>query len=115
MSSLAFPLALTLPLGAALTGLVMVALPVLLLMMVWSVVTALRILFPERPLPALPDQAGDRLRESLRTGDTVPVRVRDIVAAQRAQAAETDAAREAAGQAPTTLHPFIADLWLRRN
>lgn len=116
MSPLAAPLALTLPLGAVVTTFVIVAAPALVLMLVWSGVTAMRILFPERPLPP-PDLAAEHLRQSLRTGDAVPVRVRDIVNAQRAQAAEVEAARaaEPGGDAPATLHPFVADLWLRRN
>lgn len=115
MSTLAFTLALAPPLGAALTGFVLVAMPVLILMLVWSTVTAMRILFPEQPLPLAPDHAGERLRQSLRIGDAVPVRVRDIVAAERARAAESDAARDADAEASTKLHPFVADLWLRRN
>ena len=110
---------LALPLGFALTAFVIAAVPALLLMLVWSAVTTMRILFPERPLPP-PDVGAERLRRSLRTGEAVPVRLRDIVDAQRAQAAELDAARQAArdeapGATPAAPHPFIADLWLRRN
>ena len=114
MSPLAAPLALVLPLGAIVTGIVLVAVPVLILMLVWSVVTSMRILFPEQPLPPAPDLAGERLRRSLQSGETVPVRVRDIVAAQRAQAAESAAAPDAP-DVPSAPHPFVADLWLRRN
>ena len=111
--------ALTLPVAAAETAFVLAAVPALLLMLIWSGVTAMRILFPERPLPPV-DPTGDRLRRALHTGDAVPVRVRDIVNAQRAQAAEVEAAREAARAeapeaTPAAPHPFIADLWLRRN
>lgn len=119
MTLAAAPLLLALPLAAAETAFVLMAVPALLLMLVWSAVTAMRILFPERPLPPV-DPDGARLRRALHAGDAVPVRVRDIVNAQRAQAAELEAAREAAreeapGATPAAPHPFIADLWLRRN
>lgn len=107
--------AVSLPLGALVTGFVLVAVPVLILVAVWAVVTMCRLLFPERPLPFEP--VARRRRAALR-GESVPVRLRDILEdqAQRqaaaAQAADRTESEEAA--APAT-HPLFDDLWLRRN
>lgn len=115
----AAPLALPLPLAAAETAFALMAAPLILLMFVWAGISVMRLMFPERPLPPV-DPDGERLRRALHDGDAVPVRVRDIVNAQRAHAAEIHAAREAAraeapDATPAEPHPFIADLWLRRN
>lgn len=102
--------AVVLPLGAIVTGFVLVALPTALLMMVWTVVTVLRILFPERPLPF--DAAARRQRATLR-GESVPVRLRDILEDQARQRVPAPPA-EGDGGLPER-HPLADDLWLRRN
>ncbi|MDT0631332.1 hypothetical protein RQM47_04655 [Rubrivirga sp. S365] len=100
--------AVVLPLGAIVTGFVLVALPTVLLMAVWTVVTVLRILFPERPLPF--DAAARRQRARIR-GESVPVRLRDIL---EDQARQPVPAPPADGDLPDR-HPLADDLWLRRN
>ena len=105
-------LAAPLPLGALITGLTLVAVPVLILVMVWAAVRALRILLPERPLPLVPVE---RRRPTLR-GQFVPVRLRDILEdqAQRRAALPQNEGEKPEASAPVT-HPLFDDLWLRRN
>ena len=107
-------IAALLPLGALITGLVMVAVPVLVLVMVWGVVSTLRILIPERPLPFEPFER--RRRATLR-GESVPVRLRDILEdqAQRQAALAPDPESDEPEELTRTAHPLFDDLWLRRN
>ena len=99
-----------LPVGALIVGLFAVAVPAIILMSVWAGVTALRVLFPEEPLPF--DPASRRQRAAER-GEFVPVRLRDILEDQQArQAARARVPRD--GDAPDG-HPLAEDLWLRRN
>ena len=104
------------PLGALIVGLFAVAVPAIILMSVWAGVTALRLLFPEEPLPF--DPASRRRRATLK-GEFVPVRLRDILEDQQARqsvAARMARERDAAGEHPLTDgHPLADDLWLRRN
>lgn len=102
-------LAVALPVGAIVTGFVMVAVPILLLAGVWAVVTSMRILFPERPLPF--DPVVRRQRAASR-GESVPVRLRDILEDEALR--QTAAAGDEPPPAPRP-HPFVEDLWLRRN
>ncbi len=96
-----------LPVGALIVGLFAVAVPAIILMSVWAGVTALRLLFPEGPLPSEPDAL--RRRAATR-GDSVPVRLRDILEDQ--QARQSVVAR---GDDLPDGHPLADDLWLRRN
>jgi hypothetical protein len=112
------PLAANVPSVAAETGLFLVAAPLVLLVAIWAVVTAVRILFPEAPLPADP---AARLARSRRRGEAAPVRLREIVAEQRRRPAPVfprpaDAPDGAPG--PGTLDgpdPLAEALWARRN
>ena len=104
--------AVVLPLGAVVTGFVMVAIPTILLMTVWTIVTVLRILFPERPLPF--DPASRRHRATMR-GESVPVRLRDIM---EDQARQPLPARRVDAEGDSGLperDPLLEDLWRRRN
>lgn len=99
------PAAVTLPappLAAIETGLFLLAVPLILLMCIWSVVTAFRILVPEQPLP--PDR---RMR---RRGEPAPVRAREIVAEQRRRPAPVFDA----GVSPES-ETIAESLWARRN
>lgn len=103
--------AIVLPYGALLIAFLAVALPVVLLMAVWSGVMMYRILFPERPLPF---EAAGRRQRAVRRGEAVPVRLRDILEDQ-ALRAETPADPAAGAPPRSEPHPFADDLWARRN
>ena len=107
------PVAIVLPLGALVTGFFLVAIPTVLLMTVWTVVTVARILFPERPLPF---EAASRRRRAMLRGESVPVRLRDIMEDQARQPVPAPPAEAAVeqGELPER-HPLFDDLWLRRN
>lgn len=105
--------ALVLPLGALVAGFFLVAIPTLILMTVWTVITVARILFPERPLPF--DASARRQRRTLR-GEAVPVRLRDIMEDQALRQARPHAAPLGGGrEAGPSTHPLFEDLWVRRN
>jgi hypothetical protein len=92
------------PLAAIETGLFLLAVPLILLMGIWTVITAARILLPEAPLPL------DRVARSRRRGEAAPVRVREIAAEQRRQPAPAfPSASESAFES------IEAALWARRN
>lgn len=93
-------------LGALIVGLFAVAVPAILLMAVWAGVTALRLLFPEEPLPL--DPVARRRRKTER-GEFVPVRLRDILDDQRARQSVAPDGHLPEGP------PSAGDLWLRRN
>ena len=122
MPSLSGPLAALLPtppLGAVVTGLFVVAVPTMLLMTVWAIVTMYRVLFPERPLPF---DAAVRRGRALRRGEGRQVRLRDILEDQRRQPAPPvfPARRALADREPKAGPvapggPLFDDLWLRRN
>lgn len=99
------PAAVTLPvppLAAVETGLFLLAVPLLLLMGVWAVVTAFRILMPEQPLPLD--------RRARRRGGPSPVRAREIVAEQRRRPAPVFDA-----EASSESESIAESLWARRN
>lgn len=98
------------PLGALIVGLFAVAVPAIILMSVWAGVTALRLLFPEEPLPSDP---AARRRRAAGGGEFVPVRLRDILEDQ--QARHRVGARARPGGPVAEGHPLADDLWLRRN
>lgn len=99
--------------------LALVAVPALILMAVWTAVTAARLLFPERELP-FDGQA--RRAVARRRGQAVPVRAFDIVedlrrrpvrpAMPQREASPTEAVTEGEGPGGPRL---FEDLWLRRN
>lgn len=108
------PLALSLPalpVAAIETGLFLFAAPLILLMMIWAVITAVRILYPEAPLP--PD-SGLRSR---RRGEPAPVRLRQIVEEQRRRPAPVFPPRVATaeGQPEARAEAIAESLWARRN
>ena len=103
------PVAIVLPVGALVTGFVLVAIPTVLLMTVWTVVTVARILFPERPLPF---DASERRRRATTKGQAVPVRLRDIM---EDQARQPVPAPPPDGAALPERDPLFEDLWIRRN
>lgn len=107
-------MAIILPQGALVTGFFLVAIPTVLIMTVWTIVTVIRILFPERPLPF--DGSARRQRAALR-GESVPVRLRDILEDQerRRQAQTVRAPRPDGAPPEPEPHPLFDDLWLRRN
>ncbi|MAQ93220.1 hypothetical protein B1759_07640 [Rubrivirga sp. SAORIC476] len=95
-----------------------VTIPTILLLAVWAGVTAFRILFPDE---ALPMDAVSRRRRLAARGESVPVRLRDIMDDQRARQAvgsfpvlPGDASEPRPVDRPET-NPLFADLWLRRN
>lgn len=98
------------PLGALIVGLFAVAVPAIILMSVWAGVTALRLLFPEEPLPFDPSA---RRQRATQKGEFVPVRLRDILEDQ--QARQAVAARAVRDETVPETHPLADDLWLRRN
>ena len=108
------PLALSppaLPVAAIETGLFLFVAPLILLMAIWAVITAVRILYPEAPLP--PD-AGFRSR---RRGEPAPVRLRQIVDEQRRRPAPVFPPRvpTAKGEQDTRAEAIAESLWARRN
>jgi len=110
------PLALSLPalpVAAIETGLFLFAAPLILLMAIWAVITAARILYPEAPLP--PD-AGFRSR---RRGEPAPVRLRQIVDEQRRRPApvfpRVGGAPEGVPPGELGPDPLADALWERRN
>ncbi|WP_420456495.1 hypothetical protein [Rubrivirga sp.] len=102
------------PLGAIFVAFFAVAVPAILLMAVWAGVTAFRILFPDEPLPL--DPVARRRRLAAR-GESVPVRLRDIMEDERARQATSAAERVVPRGTPPSprTHPLFDDLWLRRN
>lgn len=94
------------PLAAIETGLFLLAAPLLLLMGIWAVVTAARILLPEAPLPL------DRIARARRRGEAAPIRAREIVAEQRRRPAPTF---PSGGEAPPESESIADALWARRN
>lgn len=105
---------------ASVSALLIVAFPVLMLMVVWTVVTMARILFPESDV--LPYEVLiSRLEAARHTGKAVPVRARDIVEDLRRMPPCPVSSRVPAlpeGTDPDGLDPralLAADLWKRRN
>lgn len=95
------------PVGALVAALALVAVPVLLLALVWAGVTAARIMRPERPLPPVVPTA--REREIARAGGRVAT-VRQIADDEARRHLRTDAA-----DAPARVRALADELWLRRN
>lgn len=92
----------------------LVAVPVLLLMTIWAAVMAMRILFPERPLPF--DARACRAAARRREGKAVPVRLQDILDDQRARRAPLPERHPVLDDELNPAGSSLAnDLWLRRN
>ena len=110
------------PVAAIETGLLLFAAPLILLMAIWAVITAVRILFPEAPLPTDP---AARLARSRRRGEAAPVRLREIVDEQRRRPAPVfpRSAGSPGGAppgepgpgSPSGPDPLADALWARRN
>ncbi len=102
-------------LAAALSAFAVVAVPALVFMAIWTVVTVLRILFPERPIPLLRDRAAERWAARAR-GEAVGVGFREIHEDLRAQARELarplDRVGGDSGRIPEA---WLEDLDRRRN
>lgn len=70
---------------AVFTAFLVAVVPALVLAVIWTVVTIWRLLWPERPLPFVPDRAAER-RAATARGEAVPVGFREIHDDARAQA-----------------------------
>ncbi|HYE96328.1 MAG TPA: hypothetical protein VD962_08970 [Rubricoccaceae bacterium] len=89
---------------------------VLLMGGVWSAVMAFRVLYPERPLPGVPDEAARR-EAMRRLGHTLPVGFREIANDQRRRTrVPAMPRRQVAGpDIPPDDAPLAEELWRRRN
>jgi hypothetical protein len=101
--------------AAIVSGFVLVAIPVIILVVVWAAVSAFRLYFPERPLPLLPDDV--LIREKARlNGEAVAVSALDIREDLRRKKHEALVTYQYAGTATAHVpEPWIADLHRRRN
>ena len=102
---------------AAFTALLVAVVPALVLAVIWAVVTAWRLLHPERPLPFLPDRAAER-RAATARGESVPVGFREIredVLAQARTLALPYRYPVADGLRHHLPEPWLDDLQRRRN
>lgn len=106
-------------LAAAVSAFVVAAVPALIFMAIWTVVTALRLLRPERSLPVMRNGVVERRAAGAR-GEALGVGFReireDLKARQRAQTQEKtgapDPVGEKAGRIPEA---WLEDLYRRRN
>ena len=104
------PLAAALPVAFVETGFLLLAAPLVLLMAIWAVLTAVRILRPEAPLPPVTRRRGDAL-----------VHVRQIADEQRRRPAPVVPPRvstvdgEPDADAPARTEALAEALWARRN
>jgi hypothetical protein len=97
--------------------LAILAAPMLFFMLIWAVVTAYRIYFPEKPLPFEQDPMMVRRRVTA-TGRSVAVGVREIREDQRMrQRAVARTSYHYAGGLSLEGLPedWMEDLWVRRN
>lgn len=97
------------PVAALFVAFFWVAVPAILLMAVWAGVTAYQLLFHDDAL-SLDPAARRRAAE----GESVPVRLRDILEDERARQSMAEPA-SGDGPAGPPAHPLFDDLWLRRN
>ncbi|OZC03230.1 hypothetical protein [Rubricoccus marinus] len=104
-----------LPIAAIATGFVLVAVPVLILMVIWTLVTMWRVVFPDDELPF---DKGIGREIAKRRGQPVPVQLADIMEEQRHHPVwpvmpmrqRVEAEIEEGGR-----NPLQEDLWRRRN
>lgn len=98
---------------AAVSALLVAAVPVALFLLIWVVVTAMRLLFPERPLPFDPAARREAAR---RRGEAVAVRARDIADDLRREAPRPAFPSSQPVPSEDGAHTALAaDLWQRRN
>ena len=98
------------PVAAIETGLFLFAAPLILMMAIWGFITAVRILYPEKPLPGV-------RRARLRRGEAAPVRLRQIVEQQRRDPAPVLPPRvpTVGGEPDARVEAITEALWARRN
>ena len=104
-----------LPVAAIATGFVMVAVPLVILMVIWTVVTMWRVVFPDDDLPFDKGVARELAR---RRGEAVPVGLADILEAQRLRPVWPVMPSHTHARASGDEDPFAPvqeDLWRRRN
>lgn len=102
-------------LAAALSALVVAAVPVAVLMAVWSAVAMYRVLFPERPLPFVRDEAAERHAARAR-GEAVHVGFREIRDDMRLHVRELARPYHHAGGCSHGIpEAWIEDVYRRRN
>lgn len=102
-------------LAAVISALVVAAVPVAVLMAVWSAVTLYRILHPERPLPLGRDGAAERLAARAR-GEAVDVGFREIRDDMRTHVRELARPYHHAGGCSHGIpESWIEDVYRRRN
>lgn len=102
-------------LAAAISALVVAAVPVAVFVAVWSAVTIFRILYPERPLPLGRDGAAER-RAARSRGEAVGVGFREIREDMRTHARELARPYHHAGGCSHGIpESWIEDVHRRRN
>lgn len=102
-------------LAAVISVLVIAAVPVAVLMAVWTAVTMYRILYPERPLPLGRDAAAAR-RAARSRGEAVDVGFREIRDDMRTHARELAwPYHHAGGGSHRIPESWIEDVYRRRN
>jgi hypothetical protein len=104
-----------LPVAAIATSFVVVAVPLVLLMVIWTVVTMWRVVFPDDELPF---DKGVTRELARRRGEAVPVSLADILEAQRLRPVRPVMPQHSHAQTsddPDPLGPLHDDLWRRRN
>ena len=101
--------------AALVSGFVLIAIPIIILVVVWAAVSVFRLYFPEDPLPLLPDDV--LLREQARlNGEAVAVSALDIRSDLRRRKHDAVVAYHYAGMARAHVpDPWIEDLRRRRN
>lgn len=102
--------------GALFSAFVLVAVPAIVLMVVWAVVMAFRICYPERPLPFMVDPYAERQAARAR-GEATKVGVREIREDLRRQAHTLALPYDFAHDHGSDGLPecWMDDLWARRN
>ena len=103
------------PVAAIATGFVLVAVPVVILMVIWTVVTMWRVVFPDEELPF---DRGIAREVARRRGDAVPVQLADIMEEQRRRPVWPVMPRRERVEAEPNegdRSPLQEDLWRRRN
>lgn len=102
-------------LSAVITAFVVAALPALIFMAVWTTVSVLRILFPERALPFLHNGVAERQAASAR-GEAIEVGFREIREDVLVRARELSRSHDLVGGCSHSIpEAWIDDLYQRRN
>ncbi|MEM8557793.1 MAG: hypothetical protein AAF809_10150 [Bacteroidota bacterium] len=102
--------------GAIFVAFFMVAVPAIILMVIWSAVMAFRLCYPERPLPFMADPYAERQAARAR-GEIMKVGVREIREDLRRQLHEPALPYDFEHDhgSDGLPEPWLDDLWLRRN